>query len=464
MNTQPHTLLMSEILVEDRQRKDLGDLNALAESIRINGLIQPIVVNHEKRLIAGGRRFAACTILGWTTIPVFFKETLGERQLTILELEENIRRKDMTWQERVACTYKAHKLYVEAASTTGDEWTMANTGEMLGVSRANVGFMVQIAKELLQPKSQIHGCDGFVDALRFLMRRREDDAQAELARRTSTLMQQNAARITPQGGVSQPDTGVTLIEPVSNIANGEQVIPLSKQIINAECCAWLRSQPPEIADHCITDPPYGIDMDMLDQQNPHGGMQNIDRVRDTHEVGDNLVMLKEMIPLVYRAIRPKGFFIMWCDVMNWQMLYDTSVAAGFKVQRWPLVWHKSSQCMNQCAQFNFTKNFEVAMVCRKQGATLVDTQQTSVLTCSRDTYKSNPFAKPEALWDWLVKAVSIPGQTILEPFAGEGSAVTSIISSWRFPIAIEVDPAHYNVMLDSVKAKYDVMYRKPCYI
>lgn len=461
-----HTLPLTSILVEDRQRKDLGDVQALANSIRENGLIQPVVVNQANRLIAGGRRLAACTLLGWAQIPVVYRETLGERELTILELEENIRRKDMTWQEEVLSVYKVHVLQTEKAILDGDSWTLNRTAEMLGMSRANVGFMVQVSKELRRvPQTAIWSCEGFWDALRFLARRSEDEINAELARRTTALMATNATMFPSSNPFKEPsDVSVEIIEPVGDAQSGQQTIPLSKQVILADCRDWLRQCPPEVADHCITDPPYGIDMDMLDQQNPHGGMQNVDRVRETHQVDENLVLLKEVIPLIHRALKPKGFFILWCDVMNWQFLYDHVIAADFKVQRWPLVWSKTSQCMNQSAQYNFTKNYEIAMVCRKQGATLVTDQQSSIFACQRDSYKSNPFAKPEALWDWLIKAVTIQGQTILEPFAGEGSAVNAIISNWRFPIAIEKDPQHFNVMLDEVKKKYDLMYRKPIYV
>ena len=94
MNRQ--TLPINEILSADRQRLDLGDIADLALSIQRYGLIQPIVINQEKRLIAGGRRLAAHQHLGRTHIEVVYRETLSVDELHELELEENVRRKEMS--------------------------------------------------------------------------------------------------------------------------------------------------------------------------------------------------------------------------------------------------------------------------------------------------------------------------------------------------------------------------------
>ena len=65
-------LAIKKIRVRDRFRKDLGDIDSLAASIDEVGLLHPIVVRPDGRLIAGERRLAACKELGWTSVPVTF--------------------------------------------------------------------------------------------------------------------------------------------------------------------------------------------------------------------------------------------------------------------------------------------------------------------------------------------------------------------------------------------------------
>lgn len=63
-------LALEAIVVGDRVRKDLGDLQRLADSIQRHGLLHPVVVTPDSRLIAGVRRLEAVRMLGWTEVPV----------------------------------------------------------------------------------------------------------------------------------------------------------------------------------------------------------------------------------------------------------------------------------------------------------------------------------------------------------------------------------------------------------
>src|SRR5262245_2522923 len=95
---------IEDILFENRAREDYGDLEELKASITENGVIQPISVrSSDLRLLAGGRRYTACSELGFTTIPaiVLDVDEIGAKEV---ELIENIHRKDFTWAERANLT------------------------------------------------------------------------------------------------------------------------------------------------------------------------------------------------------------------------------------------------------------------------------------------------------------------------------------------------------------------------
>lgn len=61
---------IDKIIVNDRIRKDFGDIQELADDIKENGLINPPVVNKGYELLAGERRLRACKMLGWPQIEV----------------------------------------------------------------------------------------------------------------------------------------------------------------------------------------------------------------------------------------------------------------------------------------------------------------------------------------------------------------------------------------------------------
>lgn len=95
-------LRVNEIKVENRIRKDFGDIEELAESIREHGLLQPIVVTPDKILLAGERRLRAVKSLGWDEIEASTKTASDREEQLLCEIAENENRKDFTPSERVA--------------------------------------------------------------------------------------------------------------------------------------------------------------------------------------------------------------------------------------------------------------------------------------------------------------------------------------------------------------------------
>lgn len=93
-------LPISAIIVGTRLREDYGDIEALAKSMEEHGLMHPIIVDEYSNLIAGGRRLKAAQLLDWPEIEVRYVNELSENEKRALELEENIRRKDLTEFEK----------------------------------------------------------------------------------------------------------------------------------------------------------------------------------------------------------------------------------------------------------------------------------------------------------------------------------------------------------------------------
>ena len=89
-----NTIAASDVVVGERFRRDPGDLDLLAESIREAGLLQPILVTPDNRLVAGARRLEACRdLLGWEEIPARVVEDCSPELGTLVENEV---REDLT--------------------------------------------------------------------------------------------------------------------------------------------------------------------------------------------------------------------------------------------------------------------------------------------------------------------------------------------------------------------------------
>jgi N6-adenosine-specific RNA methylase IME4/ParB-like chromosome segregation protein Spo0J len=100
------------IKVRQRHRRDLGDIAGLAESIQTVGLLHPIVIKPDRKLIAGERRLAACKLLGWKRVAV---KIVDLDQIVRGEHAENAHRKDFAPSE-VASIMRALEPIEKAAA------------------------------------------------------------------------------------------------------------------------------------------------------------------------------------------------------------------------------------------------------------------------------------------------------------------------------------------------------------
>jgi hypothetical protein len=89
----------NEVVLENRFRKDLGEIDGLMESIRLLGLLQPIGITKENVLVFGQRRLIACQMLGHEAIEA---KVVDVPSIVDGEYAENEIRKDFTVSERVA--------------------------------------------------------------------------------------------------------------------------------------------------------------------------------------------------------------------------------------------------------------------------------------------------------------------------------------------------------------------------
>ncbi len=97
----PRVLPLSQLRAgqyQPRKAMDEGSLYELAESIRTQGVMQPLLVRPVGgggyEIIAGERRFRASGMAGLTEVPVLVRE-VGDEQAAIMALVENMQREDL---------------------------------------------------------------------------------------------------------------------------------------------------------------------------------------------------------------------------------------------------------------------------------------------------------------------------------------------------------------------------------
>ncbi len=98
------------IKVKKRARKDINGIEELAESIKRNGLLNPIVIDENNVLIAGERRLRAMKHLGRKQIEVNVISVQDSAQALEIEIEENTQRQEFTQEELIEAYTKLNKI------------------------------------------------------------------------------------------------------------------------------------------------------------------------------------------------------------------------------------------------------------------------------------------------------------------------------------------------------------------
>jgi ParB family chromosome partitioning protein len=118
-----------------------AELKELADSIKEQGLIQPIVVlkgaDGAFTLISGERRLRAAQSLGYQNIPAVVKSEVSPQQLAVWGLIENIQRADLNAMEEA----RAYKKLVDEFSLTQEE-----VAQKVGKERATVANSLRLLR------------------------------------------------------------------------------------------------------------------------------------------------------------------------------------------------------------------------------------------------------------------------------------------------------------------------------
>jgi ParB family transcriptional regulator, chromosome partitioning protein len=292
---------------DNRQRRELTDIDVLADSIRRLGLIHPLVVTRNLDLVSGERRYTACKQLGWTSIPVQFVDEISPAMHKAIELEENVKRQDLDWQDRVRAIQDYHALRMEEEAG----WEEEDTAKAIGFSRSHVHSMLAVAEQISAGNKMVKEAPKLSTAEGIVRRAKEREDQQIIGRLHESF-----------GGVTLP-TGRS-----------------AETILTIDFNDWIHTDvvPRFNLIHC--DFPYGIEADTFNQ----GGAKAHGGYLDTKEHWESLMASLEYTTKHYLA--PSCHIMFWFSMRKGDdRLYEPTARAlermGWWINPMPLIWMKS---------------------------------------------------------------------------------------------------------------------------
>ena len=399
------TVKVSDIEEGQRFREEYGDLTDLKFSIQTQGLINSIAVMKGPEgsakpyiLVAGGRRLKAVTELEIPEIPVRIFSTFNELTLRLLELAENIQRKDMTWQEQNKLQREIHllqqKIHGTASPHSGTGWRLEDTAKMLGVSNSTISESIKLGEKFEKFKPVLGDISNYKtenEARKAVKAVEEAMIRAELARRA---------------------------EKKQNSNNFTQL--MANNYMLGDCIAGMNNSPDEAFDFAEVDPPYGINLNKVKRENVCEGYNEIDQE-------EYLIFTKQVLDAVYRKLKPNTYCLYWFGIDPWfSYIYNIAMEIGFTGTRIPAIWTKpNGQSLNPSQ--NLATAYETAFVFRKGSPVLAKPGRTNIFAYPpvAANKKFHPTQKPLELYQEIYQTFSFEGAKCLVPFAGSGASLVA---------------------------------------
>lgn len=394
---------INKIIVGERFRKDFGNIDELATSIKIKGLLHPIVVDEKYNLIAGERRYKAHIQLGFSTIMVNIMSGLDELEKKEIEIEENIKRKSFTWQEECYGLKAIQELKqsIFGAKVSGhameNGWGVSDTANELNISVGKVSIDIALAKALeLYP--ELSKCSCKADAIKLL----KDKGRKE----------------------------TMIVFPT--------VINTNNILRNVDCQLGLKLLDNESIDFILTDPPYGI---------------NIDKAQEYKNRYDNVysdvpMEIENLLDLVfrdcYRVLKEDKIAIFFYPIQKYEWTKRLLERVGFEVFSCPIIWTKGGGFPYASTLTLPVINYETMLFCRKGKSKLNTSLLTHyVIPSVTSNLKIHPLERPLQLLRIFIESCSNPGDIVLDCFAGSGSTLIASLELNRNVIGFEKDITYF---------------------
>jgi site-specific DNA-methyltransferase (adenine-specific) len=429
MQTIDHTSIT--IPVRQRKERPRGFLEKLKASIVSKGLMHPLVLSISEAgasLVAGEGRLIVLRELhtdGITfefdgkavphgQIPFSRVGDLSPGDLAEAELEENLLRAALTWQEELEAKVLIHNLRKgqnpqqtviatarEIAAVKGEETTVI-------AERDSLSRSIFVSQHIANPK--VRAAKTLNEASKIALDQLEAGFKTNLLAHNPTQSQHT--------------------------------------LIKGDLLTVLPDMETGSFDLILADPPYGINADeyrtitkIAGEKKHHEGHFYKD------DEGHSDLICNTIFRQGFRLLRPRGLLFLFCDVDRFAKLREVAMMQGFSSWRTPIIWHKTGANAGFApwGAGGFIRSYEMLLFLSKGRKTLTMPGGQDVLPFTRvhHTDRIHAAEKPAGLISRLIQLSCIPGDSVLDPCCGSGVIFEAASACSVVATGIEIDPEYH---------------------
>lgn len=384
-------------------------VESIAQSMMKFGQLQPIIiagVGDGWELVDGLHRYCAMQANGEVAIEVMIRGEEDEIFLREIELETNIEREDMTWQQRNRAIAELHRMRVARDPTWGQAQTMALTG-VAGQSTVSNALKLDRMMELFP---EIKKAENVRQALSWA------------ATKAKSVLRVEEVKASP-----------------ADYSNIESKIWLGDSVER------IREIPDDSFHAVITDPPFGIDYDSRTE----GTIGSTSAYEDSEK---SYLRLLSMAPDIYRVIKKDGWLIWFLGITWYERAKTAFRQAGFTVDEIPIIWDRSEgRTFTSRPDRYFGRSYDIALHCLKGNPKIVQPAK-NIIRIAPVADTETLVERPVELYAELIKRLTIPNEIVADFFVGSGSCAAAASSLRRDYFGIELSPERRAYAIKKIKA------------
>lgn len=390
---------------DDRQRREI-DVSDIIESVKRRGVLTPICVTKSGRLIFGERRLTAARQAGHTDILArIAPDDLSEHDLQLLELEENIMRAELAWQDKALAM---SRLYTLSGATSREAFAAS-----IGYSTSFVYRNLDAAEEIASGNERVINAPTVAKAINVVERQREREENNALADILDTI-----------GGSTEAPP---LEQPVDPI--------LTQSFLD-----WAPSYggPKYNLLHC--DFPYGVELQDSDQLQVGGNAHRV------YEDGPDVfwALLRTLATHRDRFLSHSCHMVFWHSMKEELYLpmreFFREAMPEWTFEDYPLVWLKSdNRGIAPDVERRPRRIYETALFGWRGERKLVKLGSNAYAAPKEAS--AHPSTKPEPVLRHFLSMVVDHHTRLLDPTCGSGSALRAADSLGAASVlGLELDP------------------------
>ena len=409
------TIAIADVIIPPRQREKHAPAHIadLKLSIQTKGLLHPPVLTSSNQLVAGMGRFQAVKELHEDglafscdnepvelgRLPYLSIGDLSPADLAEAELEENLLRADLSWQEqtqaRVLVLNLRRQLDPQASRSAVAAEIAERSGKSVNAESITLMQSELVAKHLNEPR--VAASKSLGEAHRVVQDMITASLQKELVQR--------------------------------------KIIQVEHRVILGDCLVELGKLPTGSFDTILCDPPYGIDADKMKKSERH--------LYDDSPA-NALKVATTIISEGFRLLKPRGIVFLFCDFDHFLTLREHAGRMGYTTWRSPVIWHKGEDGHAPWGRGGFIRTYEIFALFVK-GAKELKAGGPDVKRFTRPARSERAHAAEKPI-DLLVHLLSIAGNagdTVLDPCCGSGPTLAAASRLKMRATGIELDPEYH---------------------